>query len=700
MSVTTELYDFFGWHLPNGKSFAECPGCGERKLYVNRDNGQSVCKVGCGYKGNNYTFMNSIWEESKRVTSDKEISELFKLKGIPSSTLKGCGVTKFGYDYLIPHFNAKGKLCNLRKFVVDANTCYNAPGCNTMNYLRVAKTKGKYHVFEADFDAMAFMWAINKSPEEYKDDGVIALPGIGLSDGWVPQFKGRHVCFYFDYDILKGKKPNQFYPGEKGTKDALKKLEGMVASFQWINWSKGDRKRPMDIRDLMRIHRKQGGDSHTTFLKELDRYRESLLAKNFNIGSTIQEAKIERFDQLMDHFSQKIDINPTFERCVAATCATVISAKLPGDNIWMFLRGPSSSGKTTVLNAFSECPQTVHLSTLSKTALVSGKQSEEDASTLPRLKNKCLIVKDLTMLLTANRSQQEETFGTLRDAYDSEISVPYGTGEWKVYKQIRFSWVSGVTDIINKFNKSDVGERFIKVDIMDDTFDESEMIRKGLRNLSTDDYSDHLKAGCLGYINRLWESGFEDNIRDLPEYIEDRLIAFSQVVETLRAKVDRDSEGSLAYRSRRALGSRVAKQLGKLYQMLRFIYDVEELDDEMYGQLINKLGIDTVTSIQSEICFEVMNRRTGITVKDLRNKLQLGQTTIQNHLNNMQELGFMEYESVSNNSDNKGRNQSLWLPSQEFESLWNESHIVKPECNKPMLDRIRRPKKPSNKFLK
>lgn len=673
-----DFYERYGveFSVRSGKNRGtECFSCGEKKMFVEPENGLYVCKL-CGHRGNHLVFIRNLFKKMSKNYPNPLVVDFAKRKKLPVKDLKSFGIVQSSTEVFVPVWGIKKQLMGLRPYSFSQNKIYSVAGQGSRpNFWEVGHKGQPYYLFEADLDALAFLIMSKKKGLK---NNVIAFPGTSFKQEWAKYLKGKRTIWCFDHDELKGKEPHKFYPGEKGVERACEIMQGQTANFKWLNWAKGDYERPTDVRDLY-ISCKGSATKFFDKVNEItEDFKEEEAKKEDN---PIKPIKITSFEGLCEEFSKSIQFNPTLKRTLAVSCATVLSAKTQGDAIWMFIVGPASSGKTTILDSFSGCiDQTIHRSTLTKTALISGRNIDEssDPSILPRLDSKCLVIKDLTMLLTANASAQEETFGTLRDAYDSSISVQYGNGVIRNYSGLRFSWLSGVTDIIQSFNKSDAGERFLRVDIIDPEFDEGLQIRKALKNLSKENHSDHLKSATLGFISHMWQKSYEDNLPDITEADIDRLEALAQVISFMRTKVKKSREGDIEYRVRKEVGTRVAKQLGKLIQMLCVTLQKDSLTKEEFDEYILKVALDTCTSIQTEITMQLMKFHKsidGCTVDMLADKLQLGKSTVQNHLNNMQEVGFVDFTKKDNMSGARGRNFRLWRPTDKFNKLWSQSGL-------------------------
>ena len=676
----------------------DCFKCGESKLFVNGEDGTYVCKL-CNHKGNHFSFIKQHQASLANRKLNPLLLKFANLKGIHSSKLREYGFVQDDTRVFIPRYGLKGAIVSLHPFSFKNNIVLNVKGQPVRpNFWQYNAKEKQTYLFESDLDGLCFLMRAKAAKLKCN---VISFPGAStFKEDWVKYVKAKNTVWCFDHDTAKGgkAKKEKFYPGLKGIEKAAETCNGTTSNFKWVNWEVGGFERPFDVRDLFKEVK-----SPKEFIHKINEMTEDFKTTTVKTNTTtIKAIPVTNFEDLCTEFREKVELNPTLKRVLACSCATVLSAKTQGDPIWMFVVGPPSSGKTLLLDAFAECRQaTIHRSTLTKTSLVSGRALDEDPSILGIIDKKALIIKDLTMLLMSPVTVLEETFGTLRDAFDDSVHVQFGNGVTRHYENLRFSWLSGVTDIIHGFNKSDAGERFLKVDIVDPAFNESETIEKALLSLSEDDFKIHLKAATLGYIDHMWNSGFENNLPPLTRSAIQKIIAVSQVISYMRTKVKKDREGNIEYRTRKEQGTRVAKQLAKLTQMLCVVFGKTELTDEEFNEFILKVAFDTCTSIQTEITMQTMKfyrDKDVCTVDMLVDKLQITKSSVHNHMTNMQEVGFMEFSKRDNNSGMRGRRVKSWHPTETFLALWEQAGLNDFDyvVNQNFMDTIRKKKEKPN----
>lgn len=173
---------------------------------------------------------------------------------------------------------------------------------------------------------------------------------------------------------------------------------------------------------------------------------------------------------------------PGLDRTLAVMLAAVASTEAVGDQLWVRVISPPSSGKSVLAEALSVNKQHVHaLSTL--TGFHSGYDSsgrgEEDNSLLSRIKNKTLIVKDGDTILQApNRGT---ILAEARDIYDRTSRVSYRNKVNRAYEGWNLTVILCGTGSLRELDTSELGERFLTttiVDRMDLTLEREIALRK------------------------------------------------------------------------------------------------------------------------------------------------------------------------------------------------------------------------------
>ena len=154
-----KFYEHYGVHVhsPDKKeSLIECPHCLEDKAYLSKSKGTYDCKL-CHEKGNQYTFIRHLASQFKDSSNRNNVRELAKRKGLDANFLMQMGVFEHEGTVYIPVWNKEGKLIGARQFNFEQNKIYNPPAFCKPNFWRWNDEVSKTYVFEADFDAIAYL---------------------------------------------------------------------------------------------------------------------------------------------------------------------------------------------------------------------------------------------------------------------------------------------------------------------------------------------------------------------------------------------------------------------------------------------------------------------------------------------------------------------------------------------------------------
>jgi len=150
--------------------------------------------------------------------------------------------------------------------------------------------------------------------------------------------------------------------------------------------------------------------------------------------------------------------------------SAIISEKVGGDPLWIFLIAPPGGSKTEILRSFSG-DYAVQLSDMTSKTLISGlmigngKKRRKIEDLLPQLNGKVLIFKDFTTILEKGREERREIISQFRESYDGCFSKKVGTVDQIIRYNSRFGLIAGVTPVIDDHWKvmQQLGERFLKI---------------------------------------------------------------------------------------------------------------------------------------------------------------------------------------------------------------------------------------------
>ena len=155
---------------------------------------------------------------------------------------------------------------------------------------------------------------------------------------------------------------------------------------------------------------------------------------------------------------------------ILATLGTVSANMLAGDPVWLGLIGPSSCGKTEILDALSELPCVARVSTLSMPGLLSGtpRQQQGQGATgglLRQVGNPGIVVcKEFSSILFMRPDTRTDLLNALREIYDGRWVRHVGSGGGNVLIWSgKVGFLFGCTEAIDGQHDaiSNLGHRFL-----------------------------------------------------------------------------------------------------------------------------------------------------------------------------------------------------------------------------------------------
>lgn len=677
MSDKLKPYTFHGVELrvKGDEALGDCPFCGKDGHFsVSVDTGQFRCLV-CGDTGNIHTFLNRIHAQALSTTSGAAYRELSGVRSsLPPAAFENAGLAwdHRRQQWLLPIRNgSEDSLLNLKVWDPEKGLLSTAGMQVTLYGLDTLQASGPIYICEGEWDAIALRhFLLQKMKWEDDSFSVLGVPGATtFKEAWRKYFTDRDVILLYDYDDA----------GHKGMLHAKKILHKVPKSVRALQWpaelASGDpRPKGYDLRDYV----------HDNWPKPKSAW-ETLMSWVEGSESAKPEKKLTRstFASVAKDFRKNLHFSKRSEEVLAIIFAVVFSIRLPGDPLWVFLVGPPGSGKTLFITTFMEAlDRCVFVSKLTSTALVSGFKTPdgEDPSLLGRLRDKCLLIKDYTAVMAMPAAIQEELYGILRDSYDGFVSVPYGNGQNREFKDLHYSFVAGVTDSIHAHNRAALGERFLKVELLEADYDPGDHIRAALEH--SEDLAVNvplLQASVSAFLEKELDP---EKLPSVPKDIDARIVAMSQIASYVRAVVERNGP-DLVCRPRPEIGTRLAKQLKKLAQCLAFVYDKPAVDEACYT-IAERVGLDTMIGWNLEVLGHLFQADPvkGLTVPQLGELMQVSWSLIQKRLMDLQELSII-WSQTDETHKGPGRPTLYWRLTDKFRQLLVDARLAPFERKKP-----------------
>ena len=637
----------------------ECPFCNSQKFYVSKAKGMYHCKV-CGEKGNGYTFLTNLHEQCLEETTQKNYKDLAKARSLSANTLKR---EKLAWDtstkrWLMPVQNGSAHLANLLIYESSIKKKQTRSTANCARHLYRANSlaeSGPIYVCEGEWDALALLSLLEKG--NLHGINVIAVPGAEtFKKEWVQYLKGRDVILLYDNDSS----------GQDGKAKVVDIIKDEVSSLKSIHWPTSFPEK-YDVRDFVSEKLRSPKAAWRTLQKMIVEEKQQ------------SKPKIKRtsFSSVMKDFNSTLHMTESMKHSLLITLASVISTRMKGDPLWLYLVGPAGCGKSTLLQSFQGALNCVFRSKLTATSFVSGMKQDDgsDPSLLAQLHDQTLLIKDFTAIKSMPIVVQEHLYGILRDAYDGNVLVEYGNGVKRNYPEVHFSIIAGITDIVHGDSRAALGERFLKVEMIPshEEYDQEAQIRASISNVIKQVEAEKQLKDCIeAFVYHLNDSFDEDQMPTVPSWVIDRVVSLCQIVGLLRSTVLRERSDDMSYRPRPEIGTRIANQLIKLGTAIAYVLGKKTIDQKIY-RIMEDVAFSTAYGWHADITRVLVSRPKGMTVEELSSKLQISVSSVQRRLNDLRDLKIVKARKLK--SESRGRPTNVWVVSSSMQRHWKVAKV-------------------------
>lgn len=347
--------------------------------------------------------------------------------------------------------------------------------------------------------------------------------------------------------------------------------------------------------------------------------------------------------------------------------AVYLSNRMAGDPLWGMIVDASGGGKTELLRALQKRSSAYFLSSLTEKTLISGyrdpKQKDKDPSLLPQLNGKVLIIKDLSPLLSMRRETRNQILGDLRDAYDG--FTDQGRGNLgRVSYTAKFSLIAATTLAIERADTVDqeLGERFVKFRMRSN--ENGSKVRRAIQNVGRDDQVRNvIERGVAEFLDSLPRQ-YSPNV---PTEFEERLTIISDFTATARSHVQRDRQHQVQYLPRPEVGTRLAKELAKLFLALAVVRGKQVPgDDEL--RVVARVAEDSLPPNRLAVLRALRASNQPLKVAEIASKTRLPWTTAKQTLEDLAVLGITQ--------QNDGEEPTWKLESKAAEAIGNLPFLI------------------------
>ena len=722
------------WRDGSLESHGECPFCGKPKLYVNVESGQGHCKscqTGSKNGGLNHTlFIQEMWSLARRSTREQDLAAFAQDRGLESDTLDDWGVCRNPVtgEWLIPGYDAEGKLRNLYRYAKvpgqDRMALLGTPGMSHQLFMPsdlaargvvVLEERGCHTVYVAEgpWDGMA-LWEVMGSTKDtgydsYEVTGnrgasllskcaVVATPSANtFQEWWHHLFAGRSCVLMYDNDWPVEKDGKSVdgagYTGARTAAHRLVNSEGIPSGIFRLGWAGAashttDLPDGFDVRDW--LHRAPPGAERSRALHQL-------LKKVVQVPKEwVQETELLRCTdwKTLTAAARKAlrwpEPGEGLDKGLSVMLAAITSVPSAGDQLWVKIVSPASSGKSVLCEAVSTNRE--HVKAVSSlrgfhSGYKTDKEGTDDHSLIAELRSMsggrgcALVTKDGDTLLQSPNLPQ--ILSEARDIYDRVSRAHYRHGVNREYRGLNMSWILCGTASLRQLDHSELGERFLDC-VMINEIDVDDELETALRRVYTANREMSIEANgkpesldnaelvrfkrlCGGYVSHLWNNG--RNELELIELDDDRArrcVEYGLFVAHMRARPsDRQKE-----KAEREMCYRLSAQFLRLAKCLAVVLNRKTLDRH-------------VMSVVKSVCMDTARGRTMEVARSLyRSGEDGGEEAALAYIINDTDaevrklLKFMKDVKVVENFKRPtaygGFTKPRWRLTESFKSLWEK----------------------------
>jgi predicted transcriptional regulator len=338
----------------------------------------------------------------------------------------------------------------------------------------------------------------------------------------------------------------------------------------------------------------------------------------------------------------------------------IYANRLDAKPIWAYLIGPSSAGKTTILDPLAGHESIYSTDTLTKASLLPGigvgrptgktaKMAVKN-SLLKQADGKILVIKDLSPLLTEDYKELKSILGILRSAYDGTFAKNFGNiGRLEI--TCRFGLIAAVTDAIDNHSiiDAELGQRFIGYRMPAISLKEEMAICDAILNNKESELNEALhEAACEMLDREPKEASITKKQADTIKYTA-KIIAIARTAIT-RNKYTHDPRVSRPERVARLYSQLIS--LAKGVAMARGHRRVMGEDVVFVRHVaIHTLSLDMLRFLNMFL------DRGGLTIDNLIERFGWCKRTCEEKLDNLRLIGLCETQQIAGQ---RGKDKTMW----------------------------------------
>lgn len=354
-------------------------------------------------------------------------------------------------------------------------------------------------------------------------------------------------------------------------------------------------------------------------------------------------------------------------------CANKLSRKA----IWLMLIGPSGGGKTELLNALLDLPDIEPISQVTPNTFLSGMPGKADASLLPKLTNRIMLMKDFTTILSMQRDAKSEIYAQLREIWDGSMKKIFGNGKIATWEG-KVSLLAASTQAVDiqQQQMTHLGERFINYRLV--MPDRKEVAMRALNNDNDmENMQNELRIAFFSFIKGIDLTNTK--LAQLPEGDKKALVDLANFATMARSGVIREMgmKKEVIFVPTAEMPTRIAGQLNALASGLVIVNGGMFMPEDM--EILYKVMLDSIPQTNKMVAQE-MAKADNQTTSEIATALGYPTEPIRMYLENLALLKVCDRVKESGRGDR-------WTLKPEFGAILRHYEQIEELTDQERSDR-------------
>lgn len=352
-----------------------------------------------------------------------------------------------------------------------------------------------------------------------------------------------------------------------------------------------------------------------------------------------------QWTRLTDHLT-KWFYKPDLEALETVLSAVAAHPIIKGDPIWLFVQGPSGSGKSEIIvNALRKMPPyTRVLGAINRNSLISFNRGIPGGELLNMAKDGTgdftgiFVFKDFTTMLSLRDEERTEIIAQFREVYDGSWTRSTGTGSqlWTGKATV----IACCTPLLERAwaVKRDMGERFLTVKWPRTGSPEHAKAAGRQRGHET-----IIRTTTAELAHQFVASSPFKSLPDIPASIFDSIASLAEIVAVLRAPVSRAS-GS----KREITGQPIPEEPGRIHKSLSALasshsalFRHEEVNEDDY-RIAKRVALDSIPSDRFQVFTTLPSSTDWVNIQTWAKGAKLSASTVGWQADELVALGALE----------------------------------------------------------